>query len=208
MSSFWLEVFSPANIIFTVLLLVVLLYWLLVLLGGLDLGDADLDIDTEAELEVDAGGLAWLGGALQFFHFGKMPFMVIMSFIIIPAWMLNMLANHYLGGGSLLFAAAIFFPVLFVSLLLAKVFTWPLLPVFKALDTAEEALDYVGMQAELVLPAGPDKSGQARILHEDAPLLLTVRSEPDGEALAKGEQVIITRQADSPGLYFVRKLEA
>lgn len=208
MQLIWMEAFTPANIIFTVLLIVVLLYWTLVLLGGLGLSDFDLDLEGDADMEVDAGaGISWLGGALQFFNFGKMPFMVIMSFVILPAWMLSMLANHYLGGGSLLFAAALFFPILFVSLLIAKVLTMPLLPVFDALDKGEEVLDYTGLQAEILLAASAAQSGQARILHEDAPLLIMVRPEPDHPDLPRGTQVVVLRKTKSGAFYLVRGLE-
>jgi hypothetical protein len=49
--------FLPVNVVFTVLLLLVILYWIMVILGGLDVNlfDVDLgDADIGAEVDVDA----------------------------------------------------------------------------------------------------------------------------------------------------------
>ena len=82
--------FSTPNIVFTVLLLVVMLYWVSVFMGLLDMGsfdvdidvdmdvdvDVDIDADVDADAEVTGGGLA---GILHFFNLGQVPFMVIMN---------------------------------------------------------------------------------------------------------------------------------
>ena len=74
--------FSPPNIVFTTLLLVVLLYWASVFMGLLDMGsfdvdldvdldvDVDIDADVDADADVSAGGIA---GILHFFNVGQVP---------------------------------------------------------------------------------------------------------------------------------------
>ena len=48
--------FSPLNIVFTVLLILIVLYWITVILGVLDvdLFDIDFDTDVDVDAEVDA----------------------------------------------------------------------------------------------------------------------------------------------------------
>ena len=204
---------SAENIIYTVLLAVVLLYWLSVIAGGLDMNafDVDLDIDADLDLDLDAdvdgagGTSGWLAGALHFFNFGKLPTMVILSFVILFAWMINILMNHYLGGGSLVFALMLMLPNLFISLLLTKVITTPLIPIFKQLNTPEEEVDFVGMTCKLTVTANKTKKGQAEVIHENRSLLIYVKVDDDVDEINKGEDAIILRPSNDASYFFIRK---
>ena len=129
---------SPVNIIFTSLLVVVLIYWLSVIVGALhiDSFDFDFDHDVDVDLEIDHdidvdhdvdvdGGheVGWFAGALHFFNFGRVPFMVIMTFLVLSMWSISILGNYYIGGNSWSFAAILFFPNLAISLLITKIIT-------------------------------------------------------------------------------------
>ncbi len=202
--------FSPVNIVYTFLLILVVMYWLSIIIGVLDFGmfDFDFDIEADADLDadIDAGGVGSIAGFLHFFNFGKLPFMVIMSFVILSCWSISVLLNQY-GGGSILFALAIAAPNILVSLFLAKVITMPLIPVFEKLDTGVEPVDYIGMTAKLVLAAGTSKMGQAEVLIEDSPLLINVKLDNENsENLKKGEEVIILRKEKNQNFYIIKKL--
>ena len=101
--------FAPVNLVYTFLLILVLIYWLFIIIGALDFGSLDLDFDIDADVDVDmdidvdadidtdveaGSGAGWFIGFLHFFNFGKMPFMVIMSFLILFSWTFSMLANY------------------------------------------------------------------------------------------------------------------
>ena len=212
------ELFQAAlaaeNIIYTLLLVLVLLYWLSVIAGGLDMNAFDVDLDIDADLEADmdadvdgAGGTSgWLVGALHFFNFGKLPIMVILSFAILFAWMINVLMNHYLGGGSLTFALMLMIPNLFISLILTKIITTPLIPVFKQLNTPEEEVDFVGMICKLTVSANQTKKGQAEVIHKNRSLLIYVKVDEDEvDKINKGEQAVILRPSEDASYYLIRK---
>jgi len=129
-------------------------------LGAIDLSafDLDLDIDADADLDADVdvdtelesgttGG--WLAGVLYFFNFGKLPFMVIMSVVVISGWFLSISNNYYLGDGW--YALATFIPVVFISLIIAKIVTTPLVPVFESLDSTVEQINYIGLTCKIRL---------------------------------------------------------
>lgn len=207
---------SAENIIYTVLLVLVLLYWLSVIAGALDMNafdidldlDADLDVDLDADVDVDAAGgtSGWLAGALHFFNFGKLPTMVILSFVILFAWMINVLMNHYLGGGSLVFALMFMLPNLFISLLLTKIVTTPLVPIFKQLNTPEEDVNFAGMFCKLTVTANQTKKGQAEVIHENRSLLIYVKVDKDDvDTINKGEQAVILRPSKDASYFFIRK---
>ena len=205
---------SPANFVYSLLLVAVLLYWLGIIFGALDISafDIDLDVDADVDIDVDAdvdahagahGEVGWFAGALHFFNFGKLPFMLVMSFVVFFCWAFSILGHHYIGHGSLLFSLALIFPSLFVSLLLTKIITTPLVPMFKNLDAGEEAVDYIGEECMLTLPANPSKMGQAQVTIGNSTLLINVKvSEQKPEALYKGDKALIVG-SDKEKKYFI-----
>ncbi len=205
---------SAENIIYTLLLVLVLLYWLSVIAGGLDMNAFDIDLDVDADLDVDLdadvdgaeGTSGWLAGALHFFNFGKLPTMVILSFAILFAWMINILMNHYWGGGNLIFALMLMIPNLFISLLLTKVITTPLIPVFQQLNTPEEDVDFVGMLCKLTVTANQTKKGQAEVIHKNRSLLIYVKVDKDDVVqINKGEEALILRPSKDASYFLIRK---
>ena len=216
MTELFQAAFSAQNIIYTVLLVLVLIYWLSVILGALDMNifdidldvDTDFDVDLDADVDIDGGGTSgWLAGALRFFNFGKLPTMVILSFAILFAWMINVLVNHYFGGGSLIFAVMLMIPNLFVSLLLTIVITTPLVPIFQQLNTPEEEVDYIGMMCKLTITADKTKKGQAEVIHKDRSLLIYVKvdKEEEVEKINKGEEAFILRSSTDASYFFIKK---
>ena len=172
--------------------------------------DLDLDVDLDADVDLESGGgsSGWLAGVLRFFNFGKLPTMVIISFAILFAWMINVLVNYYFGGGSLLFAVMLMIPNLFISLLLTIVITTPLVPVFQQLNTPEEEVDFKGMKCKLTITADKMKKGQAEVIHKNRSLLIYVKVDKDEdevEQINKGEDAIILRPSKDASYFLIRK---
>ncbi len=211
--------FSPINLAYTFLLILVVLYWLLIIIGAMDFGsfdldfdlDADVDLDVDLDVDVDAdvntGSVGGIANVLQFFNFGKLPFMVIMSFVVLSTWAISILANYYFGAGSILFALGLVFPNLFVGLCFTKIITTPLIPVFEKMESGIEPVDYVGMTCKLVLPASTSKMGQAEVLIKNSPLLVNVKVHSDyTDNLEKGEEAIILRKEKNKPYYFIKRI--
>ena len=204
---------SPPNIVYSVLLCVVLLYWLSVIIGALDISSFDFDIDLDADMDVDvdadvdAGSGGWFMGALHFFNFGRLPFMVVFSFLILGMWSLSILGNHYLGQGSMIFPFVMFIPMLFVSLVFTKIITTPLVPIFESLDKGVEAVDYLGLTCKLLLPATTTQMGQAEVLFNDNPLLINVKvSETEKTPVLKGEEALIVGRSSDERYFLIEKI--
>ena len=207
--------FNPANLVYSFLLILVVLYWLMIIIGAMDFGsfdidfdlDADVDVDVDVDTDVSTASAGSLAGVLHFFNFGKLPFMVIMSFVVLSSWAISVLANYYFGGGSSLFALALVFPNLFVGLCLTKIITTPLIPVFEKMETGIEPVDYVGMTCKLVLPASISKMGQAEVLIDNSPLLVNVKLESEStNGLEKGAEAIILRKEKNKPYYIIKRI--
>ncbi len=184
--------FSYINIIPTILLMFTLLYGIVVIIGLADMKsididvDADLDVDVDADIHVDAdvdadtdihthvdagghGHISWLGEVLTFFNVGQVPFMIVLSFVALPMWVISLLTNYYLGISSFLLATLLLIPNFIVSLFIAKFLTAPFAKFFAQMDgdktTAETLLGQIG---SVVITVKPDKIGQVELSYEGA----------------------------------------
>lgn len=211
------EALLPVNMVFTILLVFVMLYWLTVLLGLIDISamdvdleldaDIDTDVDLDADTEVEGNSGGWFSSSLQFFNFGKVPFMVVFSFLTLCMWAFSVLINHYFGHGSWGTAAILFLPNLATGLLLTKVITTPLIPVFKHFDGSALPVEYIGHECTLTLPASNTAMGQAEVLIDDTPLLINVKL--DGEdLLARGAKALVVNESPDGRYYIVKALDA
>ncbi len=208
------EAILPANIVYTGLLVFSLFYWLTVFIGLLDLGsldfdvDADLEVDVDMDADVDASGHAggWIN-ALHFLNFGRLPFMVILSFLTLSMWTIGIWLNRWWGWDSLSFMLITFLPNLAMSLLITKLFTTPLLPIFKDYQAGAEPIDYLGQAAALRLPLESGRAGQAEVNNDGSKLLINVKAAPEQlTALEKGQQVVITGKTKDGKFYLVKEL--
>jgi hypothetical protein len=216
----FLEVcFAGANTGPTMLLGVVLAYWLLVLTGalGLDMFDFDLDmdadpggdIDVDGDFDLDVGEPGALASVLsvgvvvlRFLNIGRVPLMVWASVFALSLWMLTMALdkpeNHVTLGHDL----AILLRNAVIAIVCAKVLTHPLRGKFDPVE-ARRACDLVGQECTVVTPSVTETLGQVRCATEAAPLLLNARTK--GEPLAKGDRAVIVEIDLPQGIYFVEK---
>jgi len=186
---------APPNLLPTGLLVFVLLYWLTVIVGLLDLKTVDLSLDDHGHLHYDADGHAdagtsWLNGALAFFNLGRIPLMIFLSFVFLPLWVGSILLNYYTGNTSLLLGLAFLLPLFIGSLFVAKFLTLPFVKLFAALEKDHDGgAVVIGKVCTVLLPATADHLGQASVRIDGAPLMLNVRST--GGPLAKGETALV-----------------
>lgn len=208
--------FQPVNLPFTVLLILVFVYWLTVMTGllGADSFDIDLDTDFDADVDVDVdadgdsgqgvGGL--FNGVLHFLNLGDVPLMIIVSFFIVSMWAASLLGNFYLPlwfgvePGAMV-AVMAFVPNLVLSVLLVKVLTTPLRSVFRSLKSGlKTRTEIVGKTCVITTSEVTGKFGQAEFSLEDGPpVRLNVRADPK-EQLGKGDVALIvshTAQGDT-----------
>lgn len=226
--------FSTSNLFLTFLLGLVSLYWLSVIIGavGMDSLDFDLDLDADIDIDVDvdvdvdadvdadadtdatsvgsAGGGSLFLGTLRFLNFGRVPFMVLLSTIILCMWSISIYCNHDASwinpGNATSMAAVLFVPNLIASLLLSKIFTAPLVPVFAKLNTAEKALVIDGKVGTLMTSIKEEETGQLKIDINGSIVSLSVQSN-DGKTIQKGDKVVVIEKTENGKAYIVQRIE-
>lgn len=184
MIEFLQECFSVVNLPATILLMLVLGYWLLSLVGfiGIDAFDFDVDVGGEA-MHPDSV----LKGAAKFFYVGELPVAVIGSFFALFWWVASMLSNHYLNPQQSVWLMAVWLaPNIFVSLIATKLISNPLAKLFETGDRAITRDDFFGKVGRVTTMAVTPQTGQMEIEQDGPPVLLNVRSKA-GAKLGKGD---------------------
>ena len=205
---------SPANLIISVLFVFIIIYWLTVIVGLLDMDflDVDLDVDVDADVDVDVDtdvshgnmSVAWLNSILAFFGLGQIPFMIFMTFLIVPAWAFSIIVNDYLGISSFTIGLVVLLAVLFVSLFIAKFLTIPFIKIFGRMskEVGEQKEVLVGKVCEVMIAANKNKVGQAKIVTDGAPHIINVNAVHD-ETLNKGETALIIEYQEHKNIYLI-----
>ncbi len=205
--------FSAQNIIPTLVFSFVMSYWLMVILGALDISSLDIDVefDVEADFEVEyetnleATGehdISFLNNVLRFFNLKDIPLMFFITFWIFPTLIGTVYINDLLGIESFLISLIIFLPVGFISLFIAKLTTLPFVKMFRALDNdSESSMDLLGRIVTVKFPISETKIGQAESFENGSSLLLNVKTK-NGD-MQKGDQAMIIQYLSKDDCYIV-----
>jgi RNase P/RNase MRP subunit p29 len=191
----------PANLPYSLLLLLVMLYWVTVFVGVLDLdfldfdldADAEIDVDTDIDVDADAEGAfsgGFLANTLAFFHVGAVPFMIFFSILVLSLWTFSLIGNHYFGEKFAWFAMALIIPNLLFSLAVTKLLTWPFKGSYQRMNRQGiSKRELVGKMCRITTAVSPGTIGQAELTYDEQNFLLKIRSQE--ESIAKGEQALL-----------------
>ena len=194
--------FAGVSIVPTLLLLFTLIYWIIVILGVIDVDslDIDLDLDMDLDADIEIGGLATV---LSFFNIGHMPLMIFVTFFSLPFWMLTLLTLDFLHIDSVLLGLLVLFPAAFVCLFIAKFLTIPIAKFYRKVRMETEAIKHiVGQLCVAKLPIGDRKTSQAEIKVNGTSVLINVRTR-GGQQVAKGQQALVIELNEEDQIYFV-----
>lgn len=203
-----LEVFSeairPINLPFTILLGIVVLYWILVAVGafGLDFG-ADGDIDADVGADAAHSDVGWFSHFLNFINVGEVPITIVLSFLTLSAWFLSIVVNYYWTGGSMVLGLVALLPIFIVSAIVTRYLTLPFRPLIRVMSREPEAQQpIVGRTCLITTSEVTRQFGQAQIDTKGAPILINVRTLED-QPLPRGSTGLVVRKDDAKDLFYV-----
>jgi hypothetical protein len=198
-----------ANLPYTILLGLILFYWLLVILGALDIDLADFDFLSDVDTDLDGAvptETGWLAGVLQFLNLGQVPTMIVASFMAISLWSGSILLNHYWSIPSSLVLIALSIPNLLIAGVVTHFCARPFRRLFQELNReGEETLPITGRYGKIITSEVNDHFGQVEIETEGAPLVISARA-PEGKSYAKGESVVVVNEISSESSFLVKPL--
>lgn len=200
------------TVVFSIGLGIVLIYWVFVLLGALDIdlfgsdahpnlagtghgvGDAltggakgGAEAIKGMKLDVDADGGMWAGLGLA-----RVPLTISISVIFFVCWAISLLAMHYvpdLLGNASWVAPAVLPATLLVGLPVSGLFVRPLGGVFE-LREGKSNRDYVGHTCTITTGHVDDGFGQATVEDGGTVLVIPVRCDRAG-AFARNDKALI-----------------
>ena len=204
------------NFFFTGLLVLTLIYWLMLIVGMVDVDlfspdvEAEFDLDVDVDVDTEAPHAKPGVGAqiLRFFNVGEVPFMVVFSIIIFTTWPLTVLANYYFNPGQSLTLGFLFAGIAFCgSLIPAKFVTFPFKILFRRLEssTKHESLDgSVGTVRTATVNAS---YGQVEVVRDGSHILLNAYPFHGDESLSKGDSILVIDYDKERKKYGVTKLK-
>ncbi len=204
MSEFFHFIFSSPNLIATFILCFCVLYWLIVMLGAIDMDfiDVDIDIDVEADADIDMtggteAGVAWMNKVLYFFNLGRVPFMVWLSINGLIAWFGTTTINFLFGIESFLIGSLVFVVALIGALIIAKPLTYPLVKVFDALEKSEGLKNAIGQIGEVLYSNKGQVPGEAEVVHDGSHIKIFILPATKDLVLVKGQKILIISKSDN-----------
>ncbi|MDQ3191870.1 MAG: DUF1449 family protein [Bacteroidota bacterium] len=196
--------FSLVNIIPTTLLSFVIVYWIAVIFGAMDISFMDFDIDLNGEA---GDSISWFNSALAFFNLGRVPIMVFLSFFALPFWIISVIFNGLFGNVWIVLSFLFLIPSIIASLFVSKFATYPFVKLFAHLEKDFDSNDeMVGKVCTLMLPLKEKLLGQANVNIEGSQYLLNVKTE-SGQSLERGSSALIIEYRKNEKLYIVEAYE-
>lgn len=188
---------------FTVLLGLVVVYWLLMILGGLELDFLDFDLDLDGDPGTHSSALDWGFAGLRWFNLGEVPLMVWMSAFAVAAWLTAAVLDRGLSQPTGPDVLAACLRTAGIGFLAAKALTQPLRGKLKTPEpnTAERM---IGRTVIVTTTRADTTQGQASCPAEGAPLLINVRTTAG--TLAKGDAAEIVDYSPDQHVYFIRSV--
>ncbi|MBH1940766.1 hypothetical protein I5677_07690 [Mobilitalea sibirica] len=205
MSELLKNAFTGGNLIPTVLLILVVLYWIVVIIGVLDFDFLDFDFDVG-----DTSGPFY--ALLAFLKVGEIPFMFVFSILILNFWIIAMLM-YYLPispGGTV--NTILLLPTMILSIFITKFECIPLKAMLKNSSihsNREIETIVIGQFCTLKCDVENGRLGQAEIKREGegATLIINVKPEFDGVAFHKDEVAYVYRKDTIKDIYYIVKIE-
>lgn len=202
MESFLTNISSFPTMIFTTMTLIVAGYWLLTMVGILDLDILDFDID----LEGDSNNLHGVAAAMATLGLTGVPVAVVISIISLVAWLICYYAVYFglfwaqegfmrIVAGTIVGVASLAFSLPVTAQLIR-----PLRKVFTKLNEQASGKSLLGTTCIIRTTRVDTDFGEAECRLNGAPLLIKVRS--DGKTpFARGDKAVIIEHDASQQVY-------
>src|SRR5262245_22048265 len=114
----------------TILLMLITVYWMMVIIGALDIHLFDFDFDMDGHVDLDLEGVLGTGMvALRFLNLGRIPLMLWMSVFGLTFWLTSMLWHDSADAANGVTAMLMILRNAAIGVIATKVLTQPFLQV-------------------------------------------------------------------------------
>ncbi|WP_405370075.1 hypothetical protein [Nonlabens sp. Asnod2-A12] len=235
MENYFNILFSEVNITLTVLLIILILYWLATMISGIDFDldiDVDVDVDIDADIDLDTGleggnmdfqdvanaevdrehvvnkrtrKLKWWQVFLIYFNFVGLPFMFTFTFWIFIWWISSVLTTIITSSYDNSFGYVIVLAAFVPALILTKVITTPFKSFFKNLNKDGDKAVDFLGREALLLSSISGDKLGNAEVMADGNVMSIYVKSLDGSELRFRESVLIIKQSDDKNYFLVSK---
>lgn len=202
--------------VFTGLVMFVTLYWLVSLLGMVDMDAVevgDVGSDSGGGEVSDLSSAGFFSGLLLKFGLYGVPLIIILTLVSLIGWLLSYLysslLHQYFDSGLLywLFGTGALILVLVIAMWLTGMIIAPIRKNI-AKTPKRNAISNIGKTAVVRTLSVTDKHGEAELSDGGAGLILRIRPIEANNALKQGDQVILVEYLPQANVYLVAPLAA
>jgi hypothetical protein len=195
--------------ILSVLLLVVVGYWVLAMMGWVDFDSGDVDIELQSQADVDAGELSTLAGYVMALGLNGVPFSVAVSLLVLLSWTVSCMAGEWLMPWvpTLPLQLLVGTGVLLASVGLGIVLTAQLIKPMRGLFVTHQAVgnaSLVGQACKILSQSVDDRMGYAEVSQRGAGLQIRVWADAPN-TLRKGVVAHILEYDEVRNRYLVQQ---
>lgn len=209
METFLQIVFSYPTAVYTVLLGVLVAYWLIAMLGMIDFEIIDgwFESDVEIGEAVDAVDGNAMAGIMARLGLGGLPLMIVLTVLVLVAWMFSyysdyLLLRHLPGGVlRLLTGTASMVASFVVAMPVAGLLLRPVRKLYAKLRP-EPPRSLLGIVGVVRSPRVDARQGIAGVEDGGAGLVLQVRTEA-AEGFKRGDRVVLIEHIEDDNVYRV-----
>jgi len=208
MDPFYQNISSFPTVIFTFVLAICVLYWLLAVFGAVDIDVLDIDgLDADGDLGNEETSANALAAVMLKFGLSGVPVTIIVSFLSLFGWLASYYIMHYLSpfipAGMLhySFALLVLFVAFWFGVLLTAMIVILLRPMFQKVEQ-QTIKKLLGQSAVVRTSKVTDSFGEAYFDDGGAGLILKVRSEKN-QTFIKGDKVVLLEYSNNENIYKV-----
>jgi hypothetical protein len=205
MVDFLFQAVRLVNLPYTLLLGITGIYWIIVILGFLDIEVFDIDIDLDLDVDADLS----FGSIFSMLNVGALPFSIWLSIFILQMWVYSIVANLLLDAilplpnlVRFLLCAIIFLPV---AGIMTKVFTNPLKTAFEGRQSIGKK-DFVGKECLITSSQVTTTFGTAQLILDGVPQLIDIRAKDENDVFKKGDTALIYSYNEERDVFYVTSM--
>ncbi len=199
------EAIKGYNLPFTILLIVIILYWGVALFGIVDIDDAGLDLDGVDGDGESSGGV--FSSILKIMGLSDAPLILAISLFTIFIWGYNLIANFYLNSaGETCTAIIIILGSVIGAWITTRLLIQPLKPLMNLIKASEPVTEIIGAEGRVISASLDSEFGRVEIETEGKNLIVNAVISEGEEPLAKGGRVLVVSRKDDSDTYIVRSL--
>lgn len=198
MKELWEQAILFYNLPLTILLGLVFVFWLLSVLGTVDLDGFDFDIDTDLDADADGVGSGASEGVfgfmMRFVNAQDVPVMMVLSLLTLFMWVFSIGSNYLFNANQNgWIALGLSMISLIVSAVMVKLVTQPLRPFLRSLKNDQEHQEpLVGLGGIVKSRVLDSNFGQVEVPRDKgAPALLNAVLPEGRGALVRGDKILV-----------------